>query len=347
VNPPAASLRKRILFVHDDNPKDPLSSFIRSDLDGLRQWYAVEELSLFPFRRGHMTALLRPAVWSAVHRSDAVFVWFGWNAAVVLMAWLLRKPAVVVAGGGDVVSVPEIGYGVARDSLFFRLITLGYRIARKTLLFSEASLLEYLRRPGVRPENAEMLYLGVDSMWFRPGARPKSRAALTVSYVSESALTRKGLLTFVEAARLASDVEFRIAGLVQESGAVQRLVSGAPPNVKFLGYLEDPALLSEFQAARVYAQLSHHEGFGLSLAEAMACECIPVVTARGSIPEVAGDTGHFVPVDDPAAAATAIRRAVWEDDAGKGRAARARIVERFPPAQREAGLRATMQEVVG
>ncbi len=316
-------------------------------MDRLRQWYAVEELSLFPFRRGHMTALLSPAVWRAVRRSDAVFVWFGWNAAVVLMAWLLRKPAVIVAGGGDVICVPEIGYGVARDSLFFWLITLGYRIARKTLLFSEGSRAEYVRRRGVRPENAEMLYLGVDSARFCPGGRPKSRAVLTVSYVSESALKRKGLLTFVEAARLAQNVEFRIVGLVQEASAVQKLVSGAPPNVKFLGYLEEPDLLSEFQAARAYAQLSHHEGFGLSLAEAMACECIPVVTARGSIPEVVGDTGHVVPVDDPAAAAAAIRRAVWEDDAAKGRAARARIVERFPSARREAGLRAAMQEILG
>lgn len=53
-------------------------------------------------------------------------------------------------------------------------------------------------------------------------------------------------------------------------------------------------LISICSMAKVYVQASVHEGFGCSLEEAMLCECIPVVSRNGAIPEVAGDVGIYV-----------------------------------------------------
>ena len=44
----------------------------------------------------------------------------------------------------------------------------------------------------------------------------------------------------------------------------------------------------------VYAQLSFHEGFGCTVAEAMLCKCIPIVTMMGSLPEVVGEFGYKI-----------------------------------------------------
>lgn len=87
----------------------------------------------------------------------------------------------------------------------------------------------------------------------------------------------------------------------------------------------------------VYAQLSAYESFGMALAEAMQCGCVPVVTRRGALPEVVGDAGWYVPYGDPDATAQAIREALNAPDAAS-RAARHRITDRFPLDRRRHAL---------
>jgi glycosyltransferase involved in cell wall biosynthesis len=338
--------RRRILFVHNDDPAKPLSSFFLQDLEHLRNDFDVELLSVHPFDYWHLTALGHASVWRSVWRCDAIFAWFGSSAPIVMMGAALGKPSVVIAGGSDVAYVPEIGYGLdPRQKVTYHLYTQGFRLAREVLLFSEASRRDFLRLPGVSAERSRTLYLGIDSDHFRP-AGTKRRQVLTVSYISSSALLRKGLLSFVEAARLTPEIPYRIAGMVIDESARKKLEAAAPPNVEILGYLDDAQLLAEFQAASVYVQLSHHEGFGASLAEAMACGCIPVATERGSIPEVVGDTGYYVPVDDPVAASAAIGAALARSANSGAEAARRRIVEKFQPEQRRRALIAALDRLV-
>ncbi|MBN8634967.1 MAG: glycosyltransferase family 4 protein [Anaerolineae bacterium] len=73
---------------------------------------------------------------------------------------------------------------------------------------------------------------------------------------------------------------------------------------------------------------SFYEGFGLPALEAMACGTVPIVSDRGSLPEVVGDVGLKVNPDDTAAIAQAINHALsdsgWRDQqraAGLRRAA--------------------------
>ncbi len=55
------------------------------------------------------------------------------------------------------------------------------------------------------------------------------------------------------------------------------------------GYIPENELINLYQNAKVFVYPSLHEGFGLPVAEAMACGC-PVVTSNlSSLPEVAGN----------------------------------------------------------
>jgi glycosyltransferase involved in cell wall biosynthesis len=71
-----------------------------------------------------------------------------------------------------------------------------------------------------------------------------------------------------------------------------------------------------YRAAEAFAYPSLAEGFGLPVAEAMACGVPVVASDIESLREVAGDAAIFVPPGDAAAFAREIERAL-EDDAAR------------------------------
>ncbi len=108
---------------------------------------------------------------------------------------------------------------------------------------------------------------------------------LTVGNVDRPNLQRKGLEPFVRAAALLPGRRFVVVGAWLDD-AIEQLRAIAPPNVTFTGRLSDAQVQDQLRRAAVYVQASLHEGFGMSLAEAMAAGCVPVVTRAG--PMVAG-----------------------------------------------------------
>ena len=143
------------------------------------------------------------------------------------------------------------------------------------------------------------------------------------------------------AARELPDVSFVLAGRWDDD-AIDVLRADAPENVLFTGYLEDEELDAWFRRAAVYAQPSLHEGFGLSLAEAMLAGAVPVVTKAGALPEVVGDVGVTIAEPTPGAVAAGIRRAL-ELGRSEGARARARVLEHFPYEARRDGICAEVE----
>jgi glycosyltransferase involved in cell wall biosynthesis len=80
-----------------------------------------------------------------------------------------------------------------------------------------------------------------------------------------------------------------------------------------VGYVPDEEMSSYYSLADVFVLPSLLEGFGLPLAEAMACGTAVVATHVGSIPEVVGNAGLLVPPMDSQALAAALRR-MLEDE---------------------------------
>ena len=67
-----------------------------------------------------------------------------------------------------------------------------------------------------------------------------------------------------------------------------------PRDVTWLGEVSDEELAQLYRGARCLVYASLYEGFGLPVAEALACGC-PVVTSRGSaMEEIAGDDAAYV-----------------------------------------------------
>jgi glycosyltransferase involved in cell wall biosynthesis len=96
--------------------------------------------------------------------------------------------------------------------------------------------------------------------------------------------------------------------------------------VTFTGAVSDEELIELYRRAKVYAQLSAHEAFGVAVVESMACECIPVLSDRGSLPEVAGGEAHYVSFGSTGQSVDAIQAALSEPE-GSGSTRRRRVVE--------------------
>lgn len=313
------------------------SSFVEADAEALAGEYEVVRVD---WRNRRSFRRLK----ASVRTADAVLSWFAGDHAVAsaFLAHRAGRPAILVSGGADVANMPEIQYGAMAGSVKSRLATRwSLRLSDLVLALSEFSKQEIGRIHA--PRRIEVLPLGVDVHRFSPAGN-KERVVATVGFISQTNLRRKGHLTFVEAARLVPGAQFVLAGEPQ-NGAVEILRKNAPPNLLITGRLTDPDLLALYRRAKVYVQLSAHEGFGLAVAEAMSTECVPVVTRRGSLPEVVGGAGRYVAFEDPVATAEAIHE-VLDLPPTAGAAARLRVVERFTNQQRSVGLFRLLEEVM-
>ncbi len=326
----------RILFVYGS-----MASFTRSDLGILRSAHTVRELH---FRRevSHVLPSLIASVLGAIW-ADAIVSWFGSAHALApfMAGHLLGRKCIVVAGGYDVACEPAIEYGNMRGGLRRLVGRLVFRFADRVLAVSQSAAREAVDNANVPAAKVEVIEHGIGCTWsadVAPGSVDR-RTVLTVSIVNEGNLSRKGLTTFVETARHLPDVPFVLVGS-WEDDAVEQLRALASPNVEFTGRESDADLRARMEEAAVYVQVSFHEAFGVALAEAMLCGCVPVVTRRGSLPEVVGETGMYVPFGDAVATAQAVRSALSRPELGEQ--ARQRVRSRFSPSLRRARLLAAL-----
>ncbi len=137
---------------------------------------------------------------------------------------------------------------------------------------------------------------------------------------------------------------FVVIGAWQDD-AIDTLRRDAPSNVTFTGRISDAALWGYYQESAVYVQASRHEGFGLSLAEAMLAGCVPVVTRAGALPEVVGPCGVYAAGPAAAEVAAAIQTALAQPP-GAGQAARERILTKFGLEARRTALYAQINALM-
>jgi glycosyltransferase involved in cell wall biosynthesis len=326
--------RRRLLYVHNSK-----ASFVAIDRDILAERYEVEDLYQ-PGRWPDPVKLIR-----GVLRADVLFGWFAsWHTFFpITLAWLLRKPSVMIVGGFDTANMPDIGYGYQQGGLRAWASRWIMRRATRLATNSEYSLSEIERNTPIDPARVRVIHHGVpDPFGEEPGA--KEREALTVGAINHTTLVQKGQLPFVEAARLLPDVRFTFAGKWLDD-SVERLRARAGDRVRFTGWLSDQDLHTAYRRAAVYVQASRHEGFGLAVAEAMLAGCVPVVMNVTAMPEVVGDAGVFIESQEPEAVADGVRRAL-ELDPDAARRARERILSEFPMERRRDGILRVVEDAL-
>ena len=101
-------------------------------------------------------------------------------------------------------------------------------------------------------------------------------------------------------------------------------------DVILTGRVSDPELMALYNEAAVMVHPSHHEGFGLTVGEAMRCGTPVITTTRSALPEVAGDAALLVDSEDVAAFTRAMDTVLHDADLRDDLSRRGRLVsERY------------------
>lgn len=328
-------MSKKISFLYLA-PKD-MVSFVKKDYEVFKKHYIVKPHCYKGWKRGLLDI---PKILYGVLTADLNISWFVYTQSyyAVIFSKIFRKKSIAIIGGFDVAEEETLNRKIhpkIKKQLKYTLNNANVLLAVSERIKNKA--MQYTKRKDIK-----VIYHGFDYEYFKPRGK-KEDIAITIGYVRKDNLWRKGHEVFVKAAKYLPEVRFTLIGKHLDD-SIDYLKNIATPNVEFAGWVSDENLLDYMQKAKVYVQVSAHEGFGLSLAEAMLCECVPVVTDRGAIPEVVGEAGYYVPSDDPTATSEAIKKALDGPDLGKK--ARERIENMFPLEKREAELIKIVKELL-
>ena len=327
--------KKKILFIYQYVVFYPwIATFTQEDFDILKKYFDV---TLFDYSIKSYISLP-----FQIQRSDLVYIWFANYHAIipVMLAKFMRKPIVVVTGGQEVACEKEVNYGLMRRPIDRFIVKYILKNASKILSVSEFNKKEAEKH--LKLKTIEVLYNSVDVNRFVP-IEKKEDLVLTISAANSFHRIRlKGLNKFVEAAKSLPNLKFIIIGVQKEAEKILQDIS--PPNVTLLGPIPQNELIKYYQKAKVYCQLSFYESFGITSAEAMSCECVPVATNRGGLLEVVGDAGYFVDYGNLDQIIEAIKKALKDDE--KGKKARKRIIENFSLEKRDEKLKQIVYDLV-
>lgn len=174
----------------------------------------------------------------------------------------------------------------------------------------------YLTKIGIPPNKIFVVSNGVDTEKFHPNvdtSELKNRFSSNNILLYVGPITqRKGLIYLIKSMpRILSEHKDTILVLVGEGDQERNLKKlsnelGISRKVIFEGFVPEDQLPIYYNACDLFVFPSLQEGFGIVLAEAMACGKTVVASNTTAIPEVVGDAGILVEPRNPDTLAEAV-----------------------------------------
>jgi glycosyltransferase involved in cell wall biosynthesis len=191
---------------------------------------------------------------------------------------------------------------------------------------------DFIRRQlmevGIPECKISLVYHGVDTERYTPD--PNARARLTSEFAIRPDEIVLAALTYMNRPHKNVDMILEACSQLTRRGLAMRLVVtgegkmraelqtlgqklGIEHRVHWLGHIPDP--IPVLQGCDIFLMVSEGEGFGLALAEAMACGVAVVAARSGALPELVedGTSGLLVPPRDATALADAIQKLAGDE----------------------------------
>jgi glycosyltransferase involved in cell wall biosynthesis len=105
---------------------------------------------------------------------------------------------------------------------------------------------------------------------------------------------RKNIKWIIEKKKKNPDAIFAISGADLPTTKADELDDSLPHNIILLGYLDDSKVKAVMENCKAFILPSYYEGFGLTALEALSCGAQVIVAKAASLPEIYGNTAHYI-----------------------------------------------------
>lgn len=219
----------------------------------------------------------------------------------------LHVPTVVMPLGGELVGLPDIGFGsrLSRRDRFW----IGWTFRLATVPVVASNYMRRLLHP-IRPD-AQVIPLGVDTSLFTPPDTPPPDGPpwrlLHIGNLNRVKDQPTLLRAFQQMCAFEPAMHLDIIGEDTLNGAIQRLAAelGVAEAVTFHGFLPSETVVQRLQQAHLLLHSSRFEAGQMVTLEAAACGVPTVGTNVGHVADLAPEAAVAVPVNDPPALAHA------------------------------------------
>jgi len=178
----------------------------------------------------------------------------------------------------------------------YRLIA---RLAKKIATVSEYSRNEISKTFNVDPSNISVIFNSADhirdivsdySVFEQFPVFTEKPFYFSLGSLSK----RKNIGWIIEYAKKHPESLFAISGTSLSTVKVRELDGEIPSNIILLGYLEDTKVKALMTRCKAFIHPSYYEGFGLTPLEALACGAQIIIAKAASLPEIYGNTAHYI-----------------------------------------------------
>jgi glycosyltransferase involved in cell wall biosynthesis len=222
-----------------------------------------------------------------------------------------------------------IGVSLKARTLYNLLTPQSVRKAKLVMADSQSTKREIIRAGWKSAEFIRVVYLAVDDN-FLTEINPEESVSVLREFNLEAGYIlylgaidkRKNITDIVKAYSELSGTQTGIPPLVlagediggasEVTDLILKLKLGN--KIRRIGFVEPSKLKAVYSNAKMFVFPSHYEGFGLPPLEAMACGVPTIVSDSTSLPEVVGDSGLIVPLNDVKKLAESMLQLVTDKD---------------------------------
>lgn len=284
-----------------------------------RDSYRIGTIQVHSIGGAHRGPLYTPPIWSDTARSirklnaDILHAFWAYEPGVIAACFSGLLPVVITLAGGELVSLPQINYGLGKKRRTRLPIAWALRRAHMVTAGSRYLMGIAERQHPLRSLN--YMPLGVDlKRWAI--ARHDTAPPIILSVGSLEPVKGHAMLleAFAGLAAQFPSALLRIVGAGQEETRLRQLARriGIAERAEFTGAVPHEELPAHYAGAALFVQSSWHEAQGIALLEAAACGLPLVGTEVGALKDLSPDAAIGTSVGDTRALADGMRRILMD-----------------------------------
>lgn len=178
------------------------------------------------------------------------------------------------------------------------------KAANRIITVSQATKADIVETYHIDPEKIKVIYNGVNDL-YRPlnkeekhSVHLKHKLAKPYFLFVGSLHPRKNIHRLLHAFELFAqnnaDTDLVVVGAAMWNNQAFKIKPELIDRIHFLGHLKTHTLAEIMASAEAFVYVPYFEGFGMPLAEAMACQTPIIAGNKSCLPEIAADAAHFV-----------------------------------------------------